>query len=87
MIIWECETEKTLENLSAEQAYDFAIPAESLVPSQTNRWHVLMRLPALKAISYLDSYIEDEIVVAYEHQNLHDPEDIPMKIKIRKCKS
>ncbi len=37
----------TLENCTAEQAYTEAIPGEATLPSEGNRWHVMMRYAAL----------------------------------------
>ena len=43
----------TALNLTAEQAYDIAIPGEALLPDTAERWHVLMRQPALDKMANL----------------------------------
>jgi hypothetical protein len=43
----------TALNLTAEQAYDQAIPGEALLPLTAERWHVLMRQPALEKMASL----------------------------------
>lgn len=43
----------TALNLTAEQAYDHAIPGEALLPLTAERWHVVMRAPALEKMRNL----------------------------------
>ena len=43
----------TSYNMTAEQAYDNAIPGEALLPTPGSRWHVMMRRPALQKMAGL----------------------------------
>ncbi len=40
--------------MTAEQAYDHAIPGEALLPTPGSRWHVMMRQHALKNLADLN---------------------------------
>ena len=73
MVIWKLneETMRTLENLSANEAYSMAIPPEALVPGD-NRWHVMMRLSALEYAKNLE--ISEEFRVAFEEPCPLNPE-------------
>lgn len=48
-VFWFVNAEQTSScmNVSAQQAYDLAIPGEALMPVEGNRWHVMMKNPAL----------------------------------------
>ena len=58
------EITATLENVTAEQAYEEAIPGEALMPTPGNRWHVLMRQPALTRMLFLGE--NDTLQLAYQ---------------------
>lgn len=65
-LVWRIngEVTATLENLTAEQAYEEAIPGEALMPYDGNRWHVLMRQPALTRMLFLGP--SDTMALAYQ---------------------
>ncbi len=58
---------RRLENLNAKDAYDKAIPPQSLLPANNNFWHVLMRQPALEKMSSLA--LNAEFKVCYNDEN------------------
>jgi hypothetical protein len=47
------ENTSTSYNMTAEQAYDTAIPGEALLPTPGSRWHVIMRSAALQKMAAL----------------------------------
>jgi hypothetical protein len=65
-VVWRIngQVTATLENVSAEKAYEEAIPGEALMPFPGNRWHVLMRQPALTRMLFLGPH--DVINLAYQ---------------------
>jgi hypothetical protein len=44
----------TCYNMTAQQAYDNAIPGEALLPTEGSRWHVMMRSAALQKMAQLN---------------------------------
>lgn len=56
----------TLENVPAEQAYEEAIPGEALQPTPGNRWHVLMKQPALTRMLFLAN--GESLRLAYQEE-------------------
>jgi hypothetical protein len=58
----------TMKNIRAGPAYDIAIPGEALMPTQNNRWHVMMRQHALQEISLLGVNGSDSVTICYEDQ-------------------
>lgn len=65
-VTWRVNGEVTyiLENVTAEMAYEEAVPDEALRPEPGNRWHVLMRRPALTRMLFMAA--GDEFAVAYQ---------------------
>jgi hypothetical protein len=57
-----------MKNIRAGPAYDIAIPGEALMPTQNNRWHVMMRQHALQEISLLGVNGSDSVTICYEDQ-------------------
>ena len=53
-----------LENLSADEAYTHAIPGEATRKHQGNRWHVVLKAPALLKMKTYP--IGEHICVAYQ---------------------
>ena len=47
------ENTSTSYNMTAEQAYDHAIPGEAILPLTAARWHVVMRRAALDKMAAL----------------------------------
>lgn len=65
-VTWRVNGEVTyiLENISAEMAWDEAVPDEALAPSPYNRWHVYMRQPSIKKMTSMA--VGEEFPVAWE---------------------
>ena len=66
---WFVNAEQTSScvNVEASQAYDMAIPGEALMPVEGNRWHVMMKNPALDKMESLA--VGDSFKVCW--QDLH----------------
>jgi hypothetical protein len=73
----------TLENVPAEQAYDEAVPGEALLPLPGNRWHVLMRQPALTRMLFLGG--AEEISIAYQENSQTPGLDVE-QITVQLCR-
>lgn len=77
-VTWRVNGEVTyiLENVSAEMAWDEAVPDEALTPAPYNRWHVYMRAPALSKMRTMSC--GEEFSVAYQDPSSvgADQEDI-----------
>ena len=65
-----------LENLSADEAYIHAIPGEATSPHEGNRWHVVLKAPALLKMKTYP--VGEPIIVAYQtvFNNYQDSEHI-----------
>lgn len=65
-VTWRVNGEVTyiLENISAEMAWDEAVPDEALVAAPYNRWHVYMRQPALSKMRMMSC--GEEFPVAWQ---------------------
>lgn len=77
-VTWRVNGEVTyiLENISAEMAWDEAVPGEAMRTSPGNRWHVYMRQPALSKMRMMSC--GEEFTVAWEDPSSvgADQEDI-----------
>ncbi len=71
-VFWYVNDENTSQalNLTAEQAYDVAIPGEAILPLTAARWHVMMRQAALQKMASLQP--GESFKVCYQ-----DPHELP----------
>ena len=67
-VYWYVNNQRTytVKNVRAGAAYDMAVPGEALFPTQHNRWHVMMRQPALQQISLLGINGADSVAICYQ---------------------
>jgi hypothetical protein len=65
-VTWRVNGDVTyiLENVTAEMAWDEAVPDEAMRPDLGNRWHVYMRYPSIKKM--LSMAVGEEFPVAWQ---------------------
>ncbi len=68
-VFWFVNSEETSSclNVTDQQAYEMAIPGEALMPVEGNRWHVMMKNPALNKMEAMS--IGDSFKVCWQEQH------------------
>lgn len=87
-VTWRVNGEVTyiLENITAEMAWDEAVPDEALRQELGNRWHVYMRAPALLKMRIMA--VGEQFTVAYQDPSAvgADQEEITVqRIYVSSC--
>lgn len=75
-IKWYVNGELTysVSSVRAKRVYDLAVPGEALIPSENNRWHVLMFQPAMEQLANLPVY--ETLTLCYQDAGQTSGHDI-----------
>ena len=67
------ENTYTVENLTFDQVYDEAVPGEAFHPHEGNRWHVMLKYPAIEKI--LSMFPGDTFRICYQEPHVNPEYD------------
>lgn len=67
------ENTYTAENLTFDQVWDEAVPGEALRADEGNRWHVMLKQPAIQKM--LSMYQGDSFRICYQDPHVNPEYD------------